>query len=272
MSIFRKASDLNAIPDAISNAYFDNNDIEVADEFSSLFKEASDVNTKSVYENRLKSFKKAQAESHEFAQPAPAVYSESKDGIRRIGHGQRFPGEHSELFGSEQLRSINYDNNKYAENLLNNGFSIWEPEFDELQDAFSASQKQSDAIFERRSAAEKKALNHKAWEKENLNTIRKANVLPYRGLGISRLANEQPIHHGDFNSVNDFYADAQDSIREMIKESNTERKAKISRKGVDPMQKRSEWENKESIAARTMESLQNSSFLAEFAEGISLDD
>ena len=190
-----------------------------------------------------------------------------------MSEGRRFDDEKSEMFGvQDHIRSINYDNTKTAENIANNGFSIWEPEFDELEAAFKQSQETESAKFVRRSAAEKQALANKSWEYQQLNQIRQAKVLPYRGLGISRLASEQPIQHGKIGSVNEFYAEAQDSIRDMIRQSNDERKSKIQRQGVDPTERRSEWENKEAIAARTMEALNNTSFLANFAEAIHLND
>ncbi len=272
MSIFRKASQLESLPKTVSNAYFDSHEIEIKDEFADLIKEASDVNNKAVYASRVKNYKDSASTGHEFSKPEPAIYSDLPGGIRRAGYGQRFQGEKSPMFGEEAIRSIEFDNNKYAESLLNNGFSIWEPEFDELTTAFEHSQKQHDAIFDRRTAAEKKAAMHTAWEGEKLNQIRQSKVLPYRGLGVSRVANEQPIHHGNINTIDDFYGEVQDSIREMVRESNATRKAKISRKGVDPEERRSQWENKEAIQARTMQSLENQSFIAKFAEGILLDD
>jgi hypothetical protein len=272
MSIFRKASELNNLPNSVSDALFENHDISFTDEFEGLLREAS--SNKSVYENRLKNFKEAGLLKHEFEAPKPALYEESNGGIRRAGYGQRFAGEKSELFNQDSIRSINFDNNRYAENLLDNGFSIWETEFDELTSAFEQSQRQHDSMFDRRTAAEKKAIAHKNWEREQSSQIRKANVLPYRGLGVARLANESPIHHGNFNTFDEFYADTQDSIREMIRESNSTRKAKISRKGVDPAEKLDQWQNKEAIAARTMKALENSSLIARFADSIgeSIDD
>jgi hypothetical protein len=269
MSIFRKASELNNLPTSVSGALFENHDINFPDEFEGLLKEAS--SNKSVYENRLKSFREAGLIKHEFEAPAPAVYQEGQGGIRRAGFGKRLDGEKSELFGEDAVRSINHNTNKYAENLLDNGFSIWEPTFDDIQDAFEQSQKQSDSVFDRKSAAEKKSVAHNNWEKEQTNQIRKANVLPYRGLGVCRLANETPIHHGDFGTFDEFYANTSDSIRDMVRESNSARKAKISRKGVDPAERINQWQNKEAIAARTMEALENNSLMAKFADSIGVE-
>jgi len=272
MSIFRKASELNNLPNSVSDALFENHDISFADEFEGLLREAS--SNKSVYQNRIKSFKEAGLIKHDFEAPKPALYEENQGGIRRAGYGQRFAGEKSELFGEDKIRSLNFDNNRYAENLLENGFSIWEPEFDDLANAFDESQRQHNAMFDKRTAAEKKAIAHQTWQNEQSNQIRKANVLPYRGLGVSRLANEAPIHHSNFNTFDDFYAETQDSIREMIRESNSSRKAKISRKGVDPAERINQWQNKEAIAARTMNALQDDSIIARFADSIgeSLND
>ena len=264
MSIFRKAEELSNVPKSISDVLFDDHKIVIADEFDGLIKEAS--NNRSVYENRLKSFKVAHQASHEFEAPLPAKYADSTGGIRRSGYGEIFPGEKT-MFGSEHVRNINLDNDRYAES----GLSIWEPEFDDIQEAFEASQKVSDSIYDRRSAAEKKAAAHTAWEKNQTSQIKKSNVLPYRGLGISRIASEKPLNHGNFASADDFYAEANDNIRDIIRESNNDRKTKISRKGVDPKDRRDQWENKEAISARTMSSLQNSSFLAGFAEKFSED-
>ena len=82
------------------------------------------------------------------------------------------------------------------------------------------------------------------------------------------------LHNGNFNTFDDFYADAQDAMREMVRESNSTRKAKISRKGVDPSERIDQWQNKEAIAARTMKALENSSIIAKFADsiGVELDD
>jgi len=271
MSIFRKAYELDSLPVSVSDALFENNHITIEDEFEHLIREASSAQNKAVYDSRLKNFKEGQASVKDFEKPQPARYAEVEGGIRRAGYGQRFNNEHSELFGQEKIRSLSFDNNKYAENLLNNGFSIWEPEFDELENAFNESQEQQNAIFDRRTAAEKKAVAHTNWEAEQSSKIRKTNILPYRGLGISRLANETPIHHGDFNSVNDFYAEAHDSIREMSRAANSERKTSITRKGIDPNERRDQWENKEAIAARTMKSLESSSLLVKFAEGLEIE-
>ena len=41
MSIFRKAEELNNLPNAINEALFDNNEIVIADDFEKLLKEAS---------------------------------------------------------------------------------------------------------------------------------------------------------------------------------------------------------------------------------------
>lgn len=270
MSIFRKASELNNLPDSVNNALFDQHDFSISDDFEGLLKEAGA--NKMVYENRVKGFKQAEKAGHDFEKVGPAKYAEAEGGIRRSAYGKRFSDENSELFGSEKIRSIGHDNNKYAESLLSNGFSIWEPEFDELEAEFKKSQDIANAAFDRRTAAEKKASAHKAWEYSQASQIRKANVLPYRGLGVSRLSNEQPIHHGDISSVNDFYAEAHDEIKNMSREANSERKAGIKRKGVDPADRINEWQNKEAIAARTMRGIENSEFLTRFAEGINLDE
>jgi hypothetical protein len=264
MSIFKKSSD--QLPDVIKEAFFDNIvSMDQPDEFSSLLKEANTNENRSVYENRLKAFKKAQAETHEFSKPEPTKYSDLPGGIRRVGYGERFSDENP-----EKIRSISYDNNKLAENLLTNGFSIWEPEFDELSNAFIESQKQSDAVFDRRTFAEKKAAAAQKWESDNLNSIRENKVLPYRGLGIARVGNEQPINHGKFNSSNDFIAETNDNIHELIRESNRDRKSKISRQGAAPEET---YMDKEAVHARTIEALHNNSdFLVRFAEEISLND
>jgi hypothetical protein len=269
MSIFRKASELDNLPTSVSDALFENHDINFSDEFEGLLKEAS--SNRSVYDNRVKSFREAGLIKHDFQAGGPALYQENQGGIRRASFGQRLEGEKSELFNQESIRSIGYDNNKYAENLLENGFSIWEPTFDDIQDAFDQSQKQSDAVFDRKSMAEKKAATQSNWESKQVDQIRKANVLPYRGLGVCRLANETQIHHDNFGTFDEFYAEASDSIHGMIVESNTARKAKISRKGVSPTERIDQWQNKEAIAARTMEALENSSLMAKFADSIGVD-
>jgi hypothetical protein len=278
MSIFRKASESESVrplPAVVADAFFDRDYSDAEDEFAESIREASA--NRHIYEKRLKEFNTSSKNTHEFEEPKPAIYNNNRysdvpGGIRRAGFGQRFDDEKSELFASEKIRNPKFDNNKHAESMMSNGLSIWDAEFDELQKAFEQSQKTSDSIVERRTAAEKKASAHKAWESSQIGKIRQAKVLPYRGLGLTRLANEQPIGHGDFGSVNDFYAEAHDSIREMSREAAKDRRSKISRKGVDPQEARSQWENKEAIAARTMKSLDQSSLLARFAEGISLDE
>lgn len=272
MSIFRKASENVDLPKFVRDAYFDNNEISIADEFEGLLKEASSNSNRSIYENRLKEFNKKQGQKHNFDQPAPARYSELEGGIRRAGYGQRFQGEQSEIFGKEDhIRTTFSQDEHYAENALHNGFSIWEPEFDDLESAFKKSQSVHDAAFDRRTAAEKRMNNKTAWEQEQLGAIRKSNILPHRGMGVARSGNEMPINHGKFGSVNEFYAEAQDNIRELIRESNRDRKTKISRNGSSPEE--SQEIGKEIIQARTLQALQNNSeFLRNFAEVIALDD
>jgi hypothetical protein len=266
MGIFKQAADLNKLPKTVTSAIFDNNEIEFEDEFEGILREAS--SNRAIYENRLKSFKQASVK-HEYEEASPAIYDNYEGGIRRAGFGQKFANERSELFGYDTPRSISYDNNPYS--AYDNGLSIWEPEFDDIQDAFSASQRQSDSIFDRKTMAEKKALSHKNWEKEQSTRLRKSNVLPYRDHAVSRFANEEPLRNGKFNTVNDFYAEATDSFRDMIRESNSERKTKIQRKGIDPADRIDQWQNKEAIAARTMEALNNSSLLSRFADSIGED-
>ena len=274
MSIFRKASELNNVPQSVSNAFFeDHSSVEIPDEFAGLLKEAS--SDRSIYESRVKEFNKVQAKTHEFEKSEPTKYTHDRyanlgGGIRRVGEGQRFGGEESELFVSDKIRSTEYDNNRCAESVLSNGFSIWEPQFDDLQEAFTQSQNQADAIFDRKSAVEKRAESNKNWESEKLSQLRKTNILPYRA-PVSRLANEQGINHNKFGSADEFYADAHDTIQQAIRQSNADRKTKISRQGVDPKERREQWENKEAISARTMASMQNSSFLSQFADQILLD-
>lgn len=260
MSIFKKASELNKLPGAVENAYFDNTKIEEADEFEELLKTAS--SKKSTYDSRVTGFKKtASSNPYEFSQPKPANYSEAEGGITRVGYGKRFNDEKSEMFGQEPLKSF----------ASNQGLSIWDPEFDVLKDGFSESQDQDDSIFDRRTMFEKKAAAKQQWESEAKSNIRKQNILPHRGLGIVRTSNDMPIHHNNINSVNEFYAEAQDGIRGLIKKSNEERKAQISRQGVSPEEARAMWE-KEAVAARTMEAMQNNSFLDKFAQGFTFDE
>lgn len=271
MSIFKRANESEAprqLPKVVTSAFFEEDKFKLGDEFEALLKEASDNN--SVYESRVKSFKVAQTKekaSYEFNKPEPAMYDSSQGGIRRAGYGQIFEDETLNVSSNDKIRSTQYDGNRYAEN----GFSIWEPEFDALQSGFENSQRVSDQIYDRRTTAEVKAAKHQAWENEQMGKIREAKVLPYRGLGVSRLANEKPINHDRFGSADEYYAEMQDNIREMVRESNNERKKKIQRNGADPKERREAWENKEAIAARTMESLQNSSFLANFADSFEID-
>jgi|688.fasta_scaffold76614_2 hypothetical protein len=262
MSIFKKASDLEKIPTSISNALFDDHTLKLEDEFESLIREASA--NKAEYEKRVKSFKVAE-KGHEFQKPEPALYTNGKEGIRRAGFGKRYNDESSEL-NPHDVRSTEHHQSKYAENLLANGLSIWDAEFDEVQSAFDESQKRHDQIFDRKVAAQKKLESHMQWEKEQSSQIRKSNVLPYRGLGITRLANEQPLHHDNFNSVDEFYAQAKDDLRDLVRKSNEERRTSISRQGISPEEKLEMWDVKEAIAARTMASLEKTSLITKFAE------
>jgi hypothetical protein len=273
MSIFRKASELNDVPASVTNAFFEKkSSFDMPDEFEGLFKEASSSSNKSVYENRLKEFQKLQKESHEFTKPEPTRYAESAkyetvNGIRRASYGQRFSDEESNLFVSDKIRSINYDNNRYASNdAYQNGFSIWEPEFDTLQQGFEDGQRMDNKRYDRVSVAEKQAAKQKSWEQDKVSSIRQAKVLPYRGLGITRIANEQPLNHGDFGSVNEFAATAHDTLVEMTRQANRERKASISRQGFDPDEAKNT--EKEAVQARTMKALNNASWLSRFAEEI----
>lgn len=266
MSIFKKASELNKLPDSVSNAYFDQpkND---QDEFEELLKSAS--SNKGTYESRINGFKKTASTSHDFTPPQQANYSEIEGGIRRAGYGKRFGDEASELFGQEKIRSLAHDVNQAA-----SGLSIWDPEFDVLQEGFKVSQDQQDSIFDRRTMMEKRVQSNNDWQKEARENVslRKTNILPHRGLGVVRTSNEMPIHHNNFNSVDEFYADAQDGIRGLVKKSNEERKSLITRQGVSPEERREMWENKESVAARTMDALNDSSFLNKFTQGMSTLD
>jgi hypothetical protein len=270
MSIFKKASELNNLPSFMNEAYFENHDVTLNDEFSGLLKEASA--NKSVYEKRKNEFTKLAKTNYEFEKPEPVRYENNQAGIRRAGYGTRFSGENSDLFGEqEQLRNIAFDNTKVAESQMKNGLSIWDSEFDILQSGFEESQQENNVKFERMSASEKRKIQAQKWENEQLNSIRESKVLPYRGLGFKRTGNELPVNNGNFGTVNDFYVQAQDTVREMIRTSNRERKNMIERQGFDPDEAKSQWENKESIMARTMNSLEKTSFLANFAERISSD-
>jgi hypothetical protein len=266
--IFRRAG--SELPESVTSAFFDKQNVEVADEFEGLLKEASSSTNRTVYENRLKEFQKLQAKAFEYEKPQPAKYASGQDGIRRVGFGPKFQDENSGVFGQEDVRSTVYDNNRLAQA---KELSIWEPEFDTLEQAFQHSQDQSDAIFNRKIAQEKKDNAHLAWEYQQLKSIRTSNVLPYRGLGITRVANDQPQVHGKVGSVNQYLAEANDQLKELSKTANRERKSGISRQGYDPEERRAQWENKEAIEARTMSALQNNSdFLRKFAESFLLDD
>jgi hypothetical protein len=266
--IFRRASE--ELPDSVSSAFFDKPQIQIEDEFEGIIKEASSVKNRTVYENRLKEFKKAQDKTVEFEKPEPAKYAQYEGGIRRVGFGPKFQDENSPMFGQESLRSTVYDNTRTAEV---KELSIWEPEFDQLEAAFKQSQDADSARFNRKIAQEKKDTAHLAWEYQQLKSLRKSNVLPYRGLGITRTGNEQPLNHGKINSVNEYLAQTNDQIRELTRTANRERKSGITRQGVDPEERRSQWENKEAIEARTISALQNNSeFLRKFADGFSLED
>ena len=270
MSIFRKASENENLPESVKNAFFDSNEMSFQDDFAGILKEASSTNNRSVYENRLKEFQKIQKESVPFEKPQPARYSDRyssmEGGIRRAGYSEPFA---EEVTNHDHLRSISYENQRNAENALNNNFSIWEPEFDDLQEAFRQSQSQDDVRFDRLSATEKQKISHNAWAYDQLQQIRKSQVLPYRGL--TRIGNEQPINHDKLSSRNEFLADANDQIREMTRLSNRERKEGITRKGYDPQERLDQWQNKEAVEARTIGALHNgSSFLSEFADTISL--
>ena len=261
-SIFRRASE--ELPDSVSSAFFDKPQFQIEDEFDGLLKEAS--SNRSVYENRLKEFKKVQQKAVEFEKPQPAKYAEYAGGIRRVGHGPTFGEEKS---GQDSIRSTVYGTKTAQAKEL----SIWEPEFDELKAAFDQSQTMDDNKFNRKIAQEKKDTAHLAWEYQQLKSLRTSNVLPYRGLGITRMGNEQPINHGKVGSANEYLAEFNDQMREMTRTSNRERKAGISRQGFDPEERRGQWENKEAIEARTMTALQNNSaFLQQFADAFLLED
>ena len=270
MSIFKKAEESAKLPSFVNNAFFDDSKIEVKDEFDSLLKEAN--SNKFVYENRVNGFKKSASEMPEFNVPTPALYSDSVDGIKRSSYGRHFYDEPS-LNTPDKVRSLQYDGTRKAESHMQNGFSIWEPEFDDIQNAFMASQEQTNQIFDRRTMMEKKLANKNKWEADQLNSIRKSNVLPYRGLGVARLANDVQVDHNKINNLGDFYAEANDAIREMTRAANRDRKAKLSRNGYDPEDNINSANKKEFIEARTMAALSNNSeFLLKFAEEISLDD
>jgi len=262
MSIFKKASELNQLPGFVNDALFENTEIKLADEFESLIKEAN--SSKGVYSQRVNEFKKTQTKSYDFFETNQyaSEYENGKPGIRRAGYGKRFDDEVSSMSNStESLRNLNS-----IKTSANNNLSIWDPEFDMLQNAFETSQ---DIEFSnKRTAMAKKDTNKAQWESEQLQSIRKAKVLPHRGLGITRTGNEMPLNSEKFNNLSEFYAEAQDSIREMIRESNRDRKSKIERKGVSPEEAKSQWENKENVRARTLENLSKASFLEDFAEKI----
>lgn len=270
MGIFRKASDLEQIPDSVKQAYFNNFETEIKDEFEGLLKEASA--NKNVYQSRLKAFNENSKEAYNFEKPAPARYSELEGGIRRVGEGKKFKDEESPFF-NDRLRNINFDNDRYAENLLYSGASIFEPDFETLKDAFDESQKVDDKMFDRRTLAEKRASNHSAWEFEQSRNLRQAKVLPYRDYAIKRTGNETGSANNEFNSVNEFLAHSHDAIRQMSIEANNSRKKGIERQGYDPEEARYQWQNMESIEARTMRALQNNSpLLMQLAEKISLSN
>jgi hypothetical protein len=263
MSIFKKASDLNQIPGIINDALFDKPEIQLADEFENLFKEAN--SSKGVYAQRVNDFKKTQTKtSYDFFETnqSESKYENGKPGIRRAGYGKRFDDEVSSMFHStDTIRDLNS-----LKTAQNHELTIWDPEFDLLQNAFESSQ---DVEFSnKRTAMAKKESNKTKWENEHLQSIRKAKVLPHRGLGITRTGNEMPLHSEKFNNLSEFYAEAQDSIREMIRESNRQRKSSIERQGYSPEEAKSQWETKENVRARTLKNLSKASFLERFAEKI----
>ena len=256
MSIFKKASELNNLPGFINEALFENSEIKMADEFESLLKEASA--SKGVYAQRVNDFKKNTTQSYEFEKPEPAIYDNGKPGIRRAGYGQKFNDEKSMFNSSDKLREL-----KTAQT---QELSIWDPEFDVIKNAFDDSQEVE--FSNKRTSMAKRDSNKQQWESEKLNSIRKAKVLPYRGLGVTRTGNELPSDSERFGNLDAFYADAQDSIREMIRESNRQRKSGIERQGLSPEEARSQWENKEAVQARTLSNMSKASFLKGFAEKI----
>lgn len=261
MSIFKKASDGQETPNFILDAFFESKKTAGADDFASLIEEAS--KSSEIYHNRIKEAQKS-SNSWEFTKPEVARYGEQAGGVRRVDYGEIYSDEYTKM-SKEQNRTI-IDNTRVAGNL-----SIWEPEFDEIQNAFMESQETEYDMKSRRSAAEKKADNHNSWEKSNLNDIRKTKVLPYRGIGISRIGNEMPSTHGRLNSRNEFIAETNDSVRELIKESNRDRKNKISRNGDNPEDMKNNFAIKEAIEERTTNSVRKTSFLSEFADTINLN-
>jgi hypothetical protein len=266
MSIFRKASELNKLPESVTNAYFESNEAVAKDEFEEILKTAS--SNQSVYQQRVDGFKKTASKDYKFEKPQPTNYEHLEGGIRRVGYGKRFDNENSEMFGQNQIRSL-------ASNDFNpdqSELSIWDPEFDVLQSGFEEGQKVHDSIYDRRTMAEKKAQSNRDWEREASASIRKSNVLPHRGLGIVRTSNEQPIHHNNLNTFDEFYAETHDNLRGLTKKSNEERKAQISRQGYSPEEKRDMWQNKEALEVRTIESMARNSFLEKFSQGYTLDE
>lgn len=260
MSIFKKASDGQETPNFVLDAFFDTKKSADTDDFASLIEEAS--KSSSVYHNRVKEAQKSD-NSWEFTKPEVARYGDQPGGVRRVDYGEIYLDEYTKM-SKDKNRTI-IDNTRVAGNL-----SIWEPEFDEIQDAFMESQDTEYNMRSKRSAAEKKADSHNSWEKNNLNAIRQTKVLPYRGIGVSRIGNEMPSTHGRLNSRNEFLAETNDSVRELIRESNRDRKNKISRNGENPEDTRSNLEIKEAIAERTSNSVRKTSFLSEFADTINL--
>lgn len=251
MGIFRPASELNKTSSTIQKAFFkDELTVEDKDAFEGLSKEAA--LSLEVYANRLKSFKKKAEASVDIDTSAnkPMLYNENSFGtVRRVDYGTNFKKESSEL----NAKNLLLDMDNLGE------LSIWSPEFQELRLAFKES---SDASNTRYDRVLKAKARQSEWENEKVAEIRKSKVLPYRGLGVTRISGDVGLDDNKFNSVDEFYGHAQDEIRKLVKESNASRKSAISRNGNEPSEEIDLLEAHQRIQGN----LGRQSFLSSFAE------
>lgn len=270
MSLFKKVGETEKMPEFMNNAFFEEGQSVNSDRFAELknramAKKAQLSQLSQERETELDKLKKKYASQSNWDDALdrvqPTIYTEDRQTFSADSRAvTRFDGQgvrriSSDTDSIDSTRNIQYKAftpEDYLDAMLR-GASIFNPEMEELTIAFSVSQEEDQEkanMMNKRTLAIAKAEKRNAWEAEQLESVRKANVINTRAHPLLSAPGEYTSDNAfglyDYEQIK-----KQEEMRVAQTDAEKERRLSIKRPGFDREGYNQEWQNPELHKAKT---------------------
>lgn len=250
MSKFRKVSDIENIPNFISNKFVGAS-VEIEDDPYAELKNNSTANKIKISKQQIGMQKEATSIQKSWEKISGAsVYEDLRPqsfeerlanlegGIRRADYG----------FENDTVRTPTsglkaFSNEDYMNAMLSRSASIFNPDMIEISQEFLSSQENTSAqaMVNNSHQREATASKHSAWEEKKLESLRKSNVVQSRAHSILRTSSEGE-YNSSFGMIDPQKLDERESMRianqNKVREQRLAIKKNISEEMLNQSQQR----------------------------------